>query len=243
MHVRSRWLMAALLLLLFGVPACAQTSTKEFLPEIDAYLPLNSNVRCAFQAKETIAAGDLTRSDVGASIEAYLMPLEALRRVTVFDLDETKRMPVLFSVGYRYLPAPGQTSRESHGACSHVSFPPEGLSNRGQEPRRSRLVQWQLPLALPQSIDRRAPPQDSFLPSGALRQRRSLLRKPIRKVGRHSLLCWLPVAVKQAHQVRSVLSAREQHGNASQSAEKRCRIDTLALPSQEQEMKPVKPRA
>ncbi len=45
MHVRSRWLMAALLLLLFGVPACAQTSTKEFLPEIDAYVPLNSNVR------------------------------------------------------------------------------------------------------------------------------------------------------------------------------------------------------
>jgi len=96
MHVRSRWLMAALLLLLFGVPACAQTSTKEFLPEIDAYVPLNSNVRFAFQAKETIAAGDLTRSDVGASIEAYLMPLEALRRVTVFDLDEVSACQFCF---------------------------------------------------------------------------------------------------------------------------------------------------
>ena len=88
--------MAALLLLLFGVPACAQTSTKEFLPEIDAYVPLNSNVRFAFQAKETIAAGDLTRSDVGASIEAYLMPLEALRRVTVFDLDERSACQLCF---------------------------------------------------------------------------------------------------------------------------------------------------
>ena len=47
-----------------------------------------------------------TCQDVGASIEAYLRPLEALRRVTVFDLDETKCVPVLFSVGYRCLPAP-----------------------------------------------------------------------------------------------------------------------------------------
>jgi len=76
-HVRIRWLMAALLLLLPGVPMHAQTSTTEFLPEIDAYVRLNSNVRFASQAKETIAEGDLTRSDVGASIEAYLRPLEA----------------------------------------------------------------------------------------------------------------------------------------------------------------------
>jgi hypothetical protein len=38
----------------------------------------------------------------------------------------------------------GQTSRESHGACSHVSFPSDRFSNHGPEPRRSRLVQWQL---------------------------------------------------------------------------------------------------
>jgi hypothetical protein len=74
-HVRTRWLMAALLLLLPGVPVCAQTSTTEFLPEIDAYVRLNSNVRFAFQAKETIAEGELTRSDIGPSIEAYLRPL------------------------------------------------------------------------------------------------------------------------------------------------------------------------
>jgi len=52
-RVRTRWLMAALLLLLPDLPACAQPSTAEFLPEIDAYVRLNSNVRFAFQAKET----------------------------------------------------------------------------------------------------------------------------------------------------------------------------------------------
>ena len=60
-RVRTRWLMAALLLLLPDLPACAQPSTAEFLPEIDAYVRLNSNVRLAFQAKETLKEGDLTR--------------------------------------------------------------------------------------------------------------------------------------------------------------------------------------
>jgi hypothetical protein len=53
--------MAALLLLLPGLPACAQPSTAEFLPELDAYVRLNSNVRFAFRAKETLKEGDLTR--------------------------------------------------------------------------------------------------------------------------------------------------------------------------------------
>src|SRR5258708_39947137 len=96
MHVRSRWLMAALLMLLFGVSSCAQTSTKQFLPEIDAYVPLNSNVRFAFQAKETIAAGAPSQLAGGASIEAYLMPLEGLSRATSFDFGVTKPVPVLF---------------------------------------------------------------------------------------------------------------------------------------------------
>jgi hypothetical protein len=54
-------LMAALLLSLPGLPECAQPSTAEFLPELDACVRLNSNVRFAFQAKETLKEGDLTR--------------------------------------------------------------------------------------------------------------------------------------------------------------------------------------
>lgn len=126
-HVPTRWLMAALLLLLPGLRAGAQTSTTEFLPEIDVYVRLNSNVRFAFQAKETIAEGDLTRSDVGASIEAYLTPLEALRRVTVFDLDETKCVPVLFSVGYRYLPGPGKPAVNRMEPVAMFHFPLKGF--------------------------------------------------------------------------------------------------------------------
>lgn len=105
---RAHWLIALLLLLLPGARASAQTSTTEFLPEADAYVQLTSNTRFAFQDKETIADGSLAVSDLGASFEAYLQPLKALARVTVFELDETKSVPVLFSIGYRYLPAPGK---------------------------------------------------------------------------------------------------------------------------------------
>ena len=107
-HVRTRWLLAALLVFMRAGTARAQKSTTEFLPEVDAYVQLTSNTRFAFQDKETIADGSLAISDFGASLEAYLRPLEALQRITVFDLDETKCVPVLFSVGYRYLPAPGK---------------------------------------------------------------------------------------------------------------------------------------
>jgi len=74
-----------------------------------------------------------------------------------------------------------RTCRESHGACSHVSFPPEGFSNHGQEPRRSRLVQWQLQLALPQSLDCRAPPHDSLLPSGPYASAEAFYESPFAK--------------------------------------------------------------
>lgn len=124
-HVRTRWLMA-LLLLLPGVLA-AQTSTSEFLPETDAYLRLSSSLRFAFQAKEIIAEGQLARSDVGVSIEAHLRPLEALKEVTVFDLDETTRVPVLFSVGYRYLPAAGKPAVNRFEPIASFHFPLRGF--------------------------------------------------------------------------------------------------------------------
>jgi Protein of unknown function (DUF2490) len=126
-YVHARWIVPALLLPLLGITARAQTSTTEFLPEVDAYVQLSSSVRFAFQDKETIANGILSVSDFGASIEAYLRPLEALQRVTVFDLDETKCVPVLFSVGYRYLPAPDKPAVNRMEPFVMFHFPLKGF--------------------------------------------------------------------------------------------------------------------
>lgn len=139
-------MMAALLLLGAGAPARAQTSTTEFLPEVDAYVQVSSNVRFAFQDKETIANGGLAISDFGASIEAYLRPLEALKRVTIFDLDETKCVPVLFSIGYRYLPAPGKPAVNRMQPVVMFHFPLKGFlftdKNRADLDWSSGAFKW-----------------------------------------------------------------------------------------------------
>jgi hypothetical protein len=108
--VRAYWLMAIPLFLLLCLPARAQTSTTEFLPEIDANFELNSNVRFLFQAKETREGGDPTQAEVGPSIEFYLKPLLKLKNVTLFDLDDAKSRALVLAVGYRVVPTPGKAT-------------------------------------------------------------------------------------------------------------------------------------
>jgi len=100
--------MLALLLLLPASYTYAQTSTVEFLPEIDANFKLNSNVRFVFQAKDTREGGDPTQAEVGPSVEFYLKPLLRLKNVTLFDLDDAKSRPLVLAVGYRVVPSPGK---------------------------------------------------------------------------------------------------------------------------------------
>jgi hypothetical protein len=105
---RGRWLMAAFVLLFPGSTAYAQTSTTEFLPEIDANFKLNSYLRFIFQAKDTREGGDPTQAELGPSLEFYLKPLLKLKDVTVFDLDDAKSRPLVLAVGYRVVPSPGK---------------------------------------------------------------------------------------------------------------------------------------
>jgi hypothetical protein len=99
-----------LLCLLSCLSARGQTSTTEFLPEIDTYFKLNSNVRFVFQVKDTREGGDPTQVEVGPSVEFYLKPLLKLKDVTLFDLDDSKPRPLVLAVGYRYVPSPGKAT-------------------------------------------------------------------------------------------------------------------------------------
>jgi Protein of unknown function (DUF2490) len=98
----------ALLLLLRCPLARTQTSVTELLPEIDAHFNVSSNVRLVFQAKDTREGGDPTQAEIGPSVEFYLKPLLKLKDVTLFDLDDSKSRPLVFAVGYRYVPSPGK---------------------------------------------------------------------------------------------------------------------------------------
>src|SRR5271165_4928767 len=90
-------------------------------------LKVSSDLRVSFQAKETREGGDPTQAEIGPSLDFYLTPLIRLQDVTKFDLDDSKSRPLVFTVGYRYLPqannAPA-TNRMEPVVTFH--FPMEG---------------------------------------------------------------------------------------------------------------------
>ncbi len=108
---------------LFCKTGSAESSQEvQFLPEVDAYLKLNPNIRVSFQAKDTREGGDSTQAEIGPSMEFYLKPLVRLKEITAFDLDDAKARPLVLTAGYRYLAAPGKpgTNRIPIAVTSHL---------------------------------------------------------------------------------------------------------------------------
>ena len=103
--VRRAWLTLAIVL---ALPFSARAQTFQFLPEIDAYYRFDPNFRVYFQAKETREGGAPTTAEIGPSLDFHVKALEKLHDIAAFDLDESKSQLLLFSVGYRYLPTPGE---------------------------------------------------------------------------------------------------------------------------------------
>ncbi len=99
-----------LLLILCRSGSAESKQEVQFLPEIDAYLKLNPNVRVSLQAKDTREGGDPTQAEIGPSMEFYLKPLVRLKDITAFDLDDAKTRPLVLTGGYRYLSAPNSPS-------------------------------------------------------------------------------------------------------------------------------------
>src|SRR5260370_8251056 len=122
----NTWLMAALLVLIPSLAAHAQTSTIQFLPEVDAHLKLQSNIRFVFQAKDTREGGNPTEAEVGPSIDFYLKPLVKLRETSAFELDDAKSRPLVLSIGYRYVPSPGKAPVDRMEPVVIFHFPTKG---------------------------------------------------------------------------------------------------------------------
>src|SRR5258708_5265125 len=101
---RNRWLALTFSVLFSCVAARAQDV--QFLPEIDAHLKLNSMVRVYFECKDDRDGGDSTQATNGPSIQLYLKPILKLKRITAFDLDDSKTKALVLEAGYRYITAP-----------------------------------------------------------------------------------------------------------------------------------------
>jgi hypothetical protein len=116
------WLTVVFLALYCSVGSAQGSQQTQFLPEVDAYLKLNPDIRVSFQAKDTREGGDPTQAETGPSAEFYLKPLVRLKEITAFDLDDAKTRPLVLTAGYRYLSAPGKpgTNRIPIAVTSHL---------------------------------------------------------------------------------------------------------------------------
>jgi hypothetical protein len=119
-----RFVLSALSLLLACTSIHAQSV--EFLPEIDAYLKLNSNVRVYFQAKDDRDGGDPVQATLGPSIQFYLKPLLRLKKITAFDLNDAKQRPLVLEAGYRYITAPNTDPENRFVTAVTSHFPMKG---------------------------------------------------------------------------------------------------------------------
>jgi hypothetical protein len=117
--------LTAILAFALIVPSGAQTTLTAFLPEVDSYFRFSPNVRLFFQAKGYMEDGDLDHAQIGPSLQFNMRPLEKLKTITIFDLDDIKCMPVVFTIGYRYLPSSAQAdiNRFQPIVLFHVPFP------------------------------------------------------------------------------------------------------------------------
>ncbi len=96
-----------LLLVLASSPAKSQQSV-QFWPEIDTYVKLDDRFRLFFNASNSREAGSAIGSEFGANLDIFLKPLHRLQRPTLFRLDRSQSRFLVFRIGYRYLPSPGQ---------------------------------------------------------------------------------------------------------------------------------------
>jgi hypothetical protein len=127
--VQNKCFIVALFVCLTCAFATGQTTITAFLPEVDSYFRFNTNVRLFLQAKGYMEDGDLNHAQIGPSLQFNFRPLERLKKIAIFDLDDIKCMPVVFTIGYRYLPSTVQPAinRMQPVLMFHVPFPGKTL--------------------------------------------------------------------------------------------------------------------
>jgi len=117
----------AILLLVFAFQSIrGQAQAFQFLPEVDAYLKLHPEIQGYFQAKQTREGGDPRQGEVGPSLEFYLKPWLKLKDATIFDLNEASKRPLVFAIGYRYLPSPNTATENRLRLDLTPHFPMKG---------------------------------------------------------------------------------------------------------------------
>jgi hypothetical protein len=111
-----RWVSASGTVIFLALlrPLVAAQSAQSW-PEVDTYLKLSSNVRVSFYAALTRENTTGSSAEIGPNIDFFLKPLVKLKRITAFQLDQSKDRPVMLRLGYRYMPS-------TDGTVEHRGF-------------------------------------------------------------------------------------------------------------------------
>jgi hypothetical protein len=114
-HALRGPILAALLIVSFGIPACAQT--EQFWPEVSTFLKLNDRMRFYFLATTVKETRESTEGEFGPNLDFYFKPLRKKHRaLSMLGLDESKSRLATVRVGYRYIhPYTGDSPSEHRG--------------------------------------------------------------------------------------------------------------------------------
>jgi hypothetical protein len=82
--------------------------------------------RAYLQAKDDREGGDPTQFSFGPSLQIYRKPLIKLKKVTEFDLDDSKSRLLVLETGYRYITAPDATPETRLIEAATSNFPLNG---------------------------------------------------------------------------------------------------------------------
>jgi hypothetical protein len=124
MNPLFRRLMTVALLVVAGTVVQAQTP--QFEPEVDVYLKVHSSVRLYFQAEGDRDEGNPVQATIGPSIQFYVKPLVRLKKITEFDLDDSKKRNLVLEAGYRYITAPNEPVDNRFEPIATFNFPLKG---------------------------------------------------------------------------------------------------------------------
>jgi len=93
------------------------------LPEIDVNVTINDLMRAYLQAKDDRDGGTPDQFSIGPSMQFYLKPILTLKRITEFDLDDSKSRPLVLEGGYRYITAPNEATTNRFEPVLTSHFP------------------------------------------------------------------------------------------------------------------------
>jgi hypothetical protein len=84
----------------------------EIWPEIDFYKKLTQYTRLFFQAQSTRDDGDVQQVKLGTYMDFYFKPIASLRDKDEQETDASRTRPLLFRLGYNYIPSPNSATEQ-----------------------------------------------------------------------------------------------------------------------------------